>query len=238
MGNAERCWASVKGLKEGQRSHLSAKAVTMQATCYGAASAERVALERRFKGSDEIITWEDADLDRLGLGRYGIDVEALESSTNPVRVYNCWTEPWELDILRVNDLESQAKFLRKYGGIEFSDGDDSYVIHSGRLSFRKRRGDNRYCVIACRELYESEDDDDTPSQAAEKAKHYDLFEIDDDLHGVIYEHYKAHPDPGIRCIPPPNDAGAVDGDGQWNNWIPEEPKAVRKAKKAGRRKKS
>jgi hypothetical protein len=85
MGNAERCWGAVKNLKDGQRSHLLADKVSMQATVFGAASAERVKLEHRFKAKDEIVIWEDADLDKLGLNQYGIDVAVLTASTVLIR---------------------------------------------------------------------------------------------------------------------------------------------------------
>jgi len=221
MGNAERCWGAVKHLKDGQRSHLSAKAVTMQATCYGAASAERVELERRYKDTVDNTTWEDADLDDLGLGRYGIDTEALrsESAVN-TRVVRCWVEGWENEIRSENDLEAQARFLRKYGGLSFVDGDDAYTIHDRRMYFQKKRGNNRWCVMALTDMYESETEDMSPEEKKELVYTYENFDINDDLFGLLWNHYKKNPDPRFRLVPPPDD-GSIAEDGTWNNWIPE-----------------
>jgi hypothetical protein len=216
----------VKNLKDGQRSHLLADKVAMQATVFGAASAERVKLEQRFKAKEEIVIWEDADLDKLGLNRYGIDVAVLTASTVPIRKYNCWTEDWKRAIILVNDLEHQAKFLCKYGGICFANGDESYVIHSGKMYFQKQRGQSRYCVLACKDIYETEDENDTPEEAKEKAMTYDIFDIDDDLHGLIYEFYRANPDPKICCIA--GQSSNLEEDGEWNNWVPEAPKPTKK----------
>ena len=43
IGNAERCWGDVKHLKDGKRSHMSSKSISMQATIYGSACAEKAA---------------------------------------------------------------------------------------------------------------------------------------------------------------------------------------------------
>jgi hypothetical protein len=95
IGSAERSWGAVKFLKQGQRSHLSAEAAAMQATVFGAASARQAEIEQAFKPGKDIVVWEDADLDSLGLTRYGLDKQNIQSAVpaSQQRVYNCWTEP-------------------------------------------------------------------------------------------------------------------------------------------------
>jgi hypothetical protein len=195
----------------------------MQATVYGAACSKRAKLERRFKDKEVILTWEDADLTTLGIARFGIGEGALEKPDVPIRLYNCWTEDWEEEAIANHDLESQALLLRKYGGICLTEGQDVFTIHSKKLNWRKKRGCSRYEVIACLDIYETEEENDTPEEVNLKANTYETFDIDDDLHGLIYEHYRKNPDPKVRCVPPEQE-GAIDEHGEWNNWIPEAPK--------------
>ena len=150
MGNAERCWGAVKHLKDNKRSHLSAKSVTMQATVYGAASAKRVALERRFKETEEVVSWEDEDLKCIGLDRFGINTEALVGLPNaPVRLHPCWTEDWEEEAIHSNDLEMVAMPQRKHAGMSFTESTDVFTLHPKRLHWRKQRGNSQWEVIAC-----------------------------------------------------------------------------------------
>jgi hypothetical protein len=101
------------------------------------------------------------------------------------------------------------------------------------MYFQKQHGQSRYCVLACKDFYETEDENDTPEEAKEKAKTYDIFDIDDDLHGLIFEFYRANPDPKIHCIA--GSSSKLDEDGEWDNWVPEPPKPTKK--KSGRPKK-
>jgi hypothetical protein len=230
MGNAERCWAAVKHLKDGKRSHLSPAMATMQATVYGAACAERAALESKFKEHREITSWEDTDLERLGMPY--LDVQALVQATIPVRLYNCWTEDWETECIHTSQPNSvnAAKLLAKYGGLRFGDGDKHdldnyclYTIHDSKLYHYKGRGNRQYWLIGCHDGYETDGEEDkTHCPDAQ------WFEISDDFHGAVYEYYRANPDPKVRIVAPP-DALAENGD--WNNWIPDPlPKSRKKAK--------
>jgi len=222
-------------LKDGQRSHLSAEAATMQATVYGAASARRATIERTFQPGKDIVVWEDADLDSLGLTRYGHDKETLQSAVpaQQQRCYNCWTEDWELEILSNHDIEAQASLLAKYGGITFADGEGDkityYQSHSRRMHFNKEYRNNRYMLFACKEGYVHGPGEDEPATGNDSQ--YDVFDLDDDLHGLIFEYYRKNPVAGFRCVAP---EGALDEDGAWNLWAPEPPEPKKKKRKKGK----
>jgi hypothetical protein len=209
MGNAERCWGTVKQLKNGQRSHLTASSVTKAATIFGAACAERAKLKPPPSHVCTVTHWEEADMESLGLNRFGVDVTAIVADGLPCRPYRCWTEDWEHDLMRINDIEAQAKFLQKYGGLAFSDGPGSrYYAHPTKMSFCKKRGNPHWTVFGCKESYNAEE---------EYEDDYDTFDINDDFHGLVYEHYKANPTPGVKTIVPP---GSLDAHGAWDLWQP------------------
>jgi hypothetical protein len=203
MGNAERCWGVVKQLKDGQRSHLSAAAASKQATIFGAACAERAAAKPPPAHTSKVTHWEEADMNSLGLTRFGVDADAIVAAGQPQRPFRCWSEDWEDTIVRNPDLEAQARFLHKYGGIVFRDGDDVFTVHPTKMYFCKRRGNSHWTLFCCKESY-------NPDQ--EFVDDYECFEMDQDFHGLVYEHYKSNPNPRIKVIVPP---GALDQHGRW-----------------------
>jgi hypothetical protein len=42
--------------------------------------------------------------------------------------------------MRNPDLEAQARFLNKYGGIVFQDGDDVFTVHPTKMYFCEKPG--------------------------------------------------------------------------------------------------
>jgi hypothetical protein len=133
-----------------------------------------------------------------------------------------------------HDIEAQASLLTKYGGITFADGEGDaatyYQSHSRRMHFAREYKNNRYMLFACKEGYDYGPNEDDPETGNENM--YEVFELDDDLHGMIYEFFCKNPVPGFRCIAP---NGALDEDGNWNQWQPEEkPKKKRKKGRAKR----
>ena len=217
IGNAERNWGNVKFLKSGQRSHLSSEMTSRQATIYGAACARRAA--RKQHPDAPFTMWDDGDLDSLGLNKFGIDERSLQNLLAAARrVYHAYNEDWEDECIRTRDIEKEAKLLKKYGGLQFQDGDTVFTISNKKMSFVKKRGNQRYCVLACKQDYNTD---------SEYEEDYKNMEIDDDLHGLIYLYYKEHPDPGIRVI---TREGTIDKDGVWINWAPNPTGRVRGAK--------
>jgi hypothetical protein len=220
MGNAERCWGNVKQLKDGQRSHLSAEKASKASTIYGAACAERAATKKPPAHLAEVQHWEQADLDSLGLNCHGVDLDAIMAPNLEAKVYKCYTEDWEHEILRDPDNVCEQKFLTKYGGLVFQDGETLYTGHRTQMFFTRQRGNARWMVFGCKPSYnpEEEDKDD-----------YKCFEIDDDFHGIVFEYYRVNPDPLVKIITPPE---ALDENGWWNLWLPdEEESAPRKRRK-------
>jgi hypothetical protein len=214
MGNAERSWGFVKQLKDGQRSHLSAEAASKASTIYGAACAERASFKKPPAHLAEVTHWEDGDLESLGLSRYGVDLDAIMAVELSAKVYKCWTEDWEFDILHEGGELNELKFLSKYGGLVFQDGDTMYTGNREKLLFCKSGGNKRWMIIGCQE----EDDPETDR----------AFEIDDDFHGIVFEYYRLNPDPLVRIVAPPE---ALDADGAWGNWVPEREPTPKKRKR-------
>jgi hypothetical protein len=131
-------------LKDGQRSHLSAAAASKQATIFGAACAERAAAKPPPAHTSKVTHWEEADMNSLGLTRFGVDADAIVAAGQPPRAFRCWSEDWEDTIVRNPDLEAQARFLHKYGGIVFRDGDDIFTVHPTKMYFCKKHGNSHW----------------------------------------------------------------------------------------------
>ena len=158
IGSAERCWGTVKHNKIGKRSHLSAEAVKMQSTIFGAYAADKADLRRQCK--DEGVKqreqfWDDDDFKTLGLTKYGVDLDKLVE--NPKKIFRAWMEDWEDDIIKVNDPVNQARFLEKYGGIVWHDPDNNvnFTANTEKMYFNRGRKDKGYCVYGLRETYDA-----------------------------------------------------------------------------------
>jgi hypothetical protein len=71
----------------------------------------------------------------------------------PAGAFRCWSEDhWEDTIVRNPDLEAQARFLNKYGGIVFHDGDDVFTIHPTKMYFCQKRGNSHWTLFFCKEV--------------------------------------------------------------------------------------
>ena len=157
IGSAERAWGAVKHLKDGQRSHLTPDTAMMQATIFGAACARRTKKKASAK-ADELdgptITWEEADMDNIGMTKFGFESQCYIPKPKNVKEVNCWLEPWEKEIFRKQDLEAQARLLRKYGGLRFKATDpetnksDWYTIDPDIMFFFKKYKESRWLAHA------------------------------------------------------------------------------------------
>jgi hypothetical protein len=196
-------------MKDGQRSHLSASAASKAATIFGAASCERASLKPPPAHIAPVTHWEDADLDSLGLTRYGVDLNAIVANGLPARTYRCWTEDWEVAMLHNPDIEAQAKFLNKYGGLVFHDGDTVYTIHPAKMQFCRRRGNMRWMVFAVKESYD---------EIEEFEEDFDCFDINNDLHGLVFSTNKKHPNPKLKVLV---EDDCLDIHGEWDAWVDE-----------------
>jgi hypothetical protein len=143
MGSAERNWGDVKYLKSEKRSHLSSEAVEKQATIFGASCMMDASIERKKAQdaqdsiSDRYKYWDDEDLD--------LQFDLLASTSmhsSRKRIVKCYFELWEEEqVLRKDDV-SKAKFLAKYGGLEFEDIDNDErklnKVSETELHFQRR----------------------------------------------------------------------------------------------------
>ena len=139
MGSAERNWGDVKHLKTEKRSHLSAEATEKQATIYGVSCMTDAQIEReklQSSASEPYKFWDEDDFDR--------EFDMLSSngsSSSTKRILKCYFEPWEQEHILKKDDVSKAKFLQKYGGLEFNDIDPPFThlrICGKDMKFRRR----------------------------------------------------------------------------------------------------
>ena len=147
MGSAERNWGDVKHLKSMKRSHLSPEAVEKQATIYGASCMADAALERQKaqeNTTDPYKFWDEKDFDSQ------FDMFSVQEhvTSTKKRYIKCYFEDWEKEHVHKKDDVSKAKFLQKYGGLEFDDIDHlemHYKIDKLDMDFRRYSG---WCVKA------------------------------------------------------------------------------------------
>ena len=198
MGSAERNWGDVKYLKSEKRAHLSPEAVQKQATIFGASCMADAALERQRaqdNATDPYKFWDEDDFDK----EFDIFASPREVNKNDSRVLKCYFEEWEEEhILKKDDL-SKAKFLQKYGGLEFEDIDNGtrYTIHPTDLHYQRRSKTDRggWCVKA----FNEEEQEYEPWS----------FYRDDALHDCLCSYYQRHPEKNVKLVLRKGQAEAV-----------------------------
>ena len=126
IGSAERNWGDVKHLKTDKRSHLSPERTAKQATIYGASCVE-IALIKKKEAEVNIYsqpfqTWHDEDFEKA-FGFHIAEDEENQEQAKPKRIFNAWLEDWEQDCIMKKDVISEAKLLKKYGGLVWHDPD-------------------------------------------------------------------------------------------------------------------
>jgi hypothetical protein len=206
IGNAERNWGLVKHLKSGQRAHMSSEKVSMMATIYGAACADR----GRKNDKEGFTMWEDVDMDAMGLDKWGIDHAQLQESTEyppPKTIhFKNFIEDWEWGSLNNKSDVHQKKLLNKYAGLRVQDGDFLFLIDDEKLNWHSR--DKAWAAVCTTEDFDRDEcDPDT----------FENMIIDEDLHGLIFEYYKNHPDPNVILETPKEH---IHEDGTYANWLP------------------
>jgi hypothetical protein len=187
MGSAERNWGDVKYLKSEKRAHLSAEAVEKQATIFGASCMADARIERekvQSSTTDKYRFWDEEDFDN--------EFDMLRTSSNDKqkrRPLKCYLEKWENEHLRKKNDVSKAKFLQKYGGLEFKDIDSQTLltISDQEMTFRRRSKGDRggWAVIA---------------YSANKEKSTWPIEDGCPLHDCIATFYKKHPEKNMNVL--------------------------------------
>ena len=109
--------------------------------------------------------------------------------------------------MKVNDPKIKAKFLNKCHGLHWLDPDNNnelFVASDDDIHFRSTRGNKSYEVIGLRESYDPE----TP-----RNDDCELWSINHQLFGCIYEHYHYNNDPRI-CVLTKRESFLPDG--KWD----------------------
>ena len=205
IGNAERCWGDVKTLKDGKRAHLSSEATSKQATVYGSACAERAEAERLRKSKDvEFRMWEDADMDCLGLDKFGMEYDEIVPSKEK-REFKCWIEDWEKDLIHNKDHMSSVKLLTKYGGMSYLEDNKKFTIHKVKMNWISLKGKKKgaWHALGCDENYNPEVNEEGT---------FDNMEINEDLMGLIYTYYEEDADVSVDLVVRDE---LIDSEGKW-----------------------
>ena len=187
MGSAERNWGDVKYLKSEKRSHLSAEAVEKQATIFGASCMQDARIMRekvQSSTNDKYKFWDEEDFDN----EFDM-LRTVSSDQQKRRSIKCYLESWENDHLRKKNDVSKAKFLHKYGGLEFKDLDSQALltISDTELTFRRRSKGDRggWAVVA---------------YSATKEKTIWPIEYGCPLHDCIATFYETHPEKNVNVL--------------------------------------
>ena len=116
------------------------------------------------------------------------------------RVLKCYFEDWEEEHLLRKDEVSKAKFLQKYGGLQFEDIDNFtvYTIHPSELHWQRRSKIERggWCVKALN----NEENEYEP---------WTIYSEDDTLHDCLCSYYQRHPEKNVKLVCRKGQAEAV-----------------------------
>jgi hypothetical protein len=208
IGSAERSWGDVKHLKTNKRAHLSGERVKKQATIFGASCIEQAEIKRN-KTLDDSKTspykyWRDDDFDKaFGMDMFIADNKEMQEE-KPSRIFKAWMEDWEEIAIKKRDPVSEAKLLRKYGGVQWFDPDYKLVFYSDKESLewtRKTKNGGGYCIIGYDEHYNDEDPN--------RSDHVEPWVVSDDLIECIATYYKDNPQHGVQVIERNNDKAKI-----------------------------
>lgn len=195
MGSAERNWGDVKHLKTDKRSHLSSEAAKKQATIFGASCMEDARLQRKIADEKHnggpYAFWDENDFDA--------EFDLLAGGTKKKkadRVFKCYMEDWEADAVLKKDPVSEARLLKKYGGLQFYDVDTekNFYIDGKKLHWvRPRKTGGGYSIIAYNEDY----NEDNPR--IEDLEYFAIFEKSA-LLDLLQMYYKKNQDKGVKLV--------------------------------------
>jgi hypothetical protein len=204
IGSAERAWGDVKHLKTNKRSHLSPEAVKMQSTLYGAACVEKAESKRSesLEVKREILEWDEEDLAKLGLDRYGIDVENLQLAAQevPKRQFRAYQEGWEKEACVSKDPVEKRKIMEKYGGLMLWDEDskEAKTIHPRELWWSNSRNDKGWQLIVITDKFDLDKDVEAGNNDDEWEP-WSLDEDTSDLHFCMRKYYRKFPSEVVEC---------------------------------------
>ena len=119
-------------------------------------------------------------------------------------------EEWEEDNIEEHTTLAENRFLKKYAGLAFGniyDGKDGthYVIDDDQMAWLRNR--KRWNIKA----WNSSLPRDNPDAE-------EWFEIDNTFFGLVHSYYKKHPDNRVKTMV--KEPANLDGNGDWDLWIP------------------
>ena len=157
IGSAERNWKQVKKLKSGDRSNLSMNVTSKITNVYGQYQQMK-ARSRQEEMSSVGKLWTEEDFHCLKMDVFCGDIaESLEKDARmaTMRIFRNWNERWQNppDGLspRGDDI-LEERIRKKFLGMKLLWNNTLFWIHS--VVLRKKRGDNKYVLIAINESFE------------------------------------------------------------------------------------
>ena len=157
IGTAERNWKQVKKLKSGDRSNLSMNVTSKITNVYGQYQQMK-ARSRQEEMSSVGKLWTEQDFHCMKLDVFCGDIaESLENDARmaTMRIFRNWNERWQNppDGLspRGDDI-LEERIRKKFLGMKLLWNNTLFWIHS--VVLRKKRGDNKYVLIAINESFE------------------------------------------------------------------------------------
>jgi len=157
IGTAERNWKQVKKLKSGDRSNLSMHVTTKMTNVYGQYQQMKAKCRQQQMSSVGKL-WAEEDFRCIKLDVFCGDIaKSLEHDARMAntKIFCNWNERWQhpLEGLSPRGDEILEERLRtKFVGMKLLWNGTLFWIHS--VVLRKKRGDNKYVLIAINESFE------------------------------------------------------------------------------------
>ena len=156
IGSAERNWKQVKKLKSGDRSNLSMNVTSKITNVYGQYQQMK-ARSRQDEMSSVGKLWTEEDFHCMKLDVFCGDItKSLEDDARmaTMRTFRNWNERWQNPhgLSPRGDDILEERIRKKFLGMKLLWNNNLFWIHSVVLN--KKRGDNKYVLIAINESFE------------------------------------------------------------------------------------
>jgi len=138
--------------------------------------------------------WGEDNFTSLKMDQYCKDIKEsleVEATPSPIRHVRLWKELWETHVNGPNEnVKLKERLQNKYVNLKLYDRDnDNKLLTCTKAYFKKKRGDNTYCLFAVMEGYDPNKDD------MEEGNYelWTLWEMDNALYECIRDYYTANP---------------------------------------------
>jgi hypothetical protein len=210
MGSAKRAWGDVKHLKTDKRCSLRINSLKKQSTIFGASCMEAAQLDRQRKTQNNTgHTYKFWDEDDFLKEFDMLTVEVDEVTPQHERVVKCFLEDWETKAVFKKDPISEARLLKKYGGLQFYDIDTKKMFYTDakKLNWTRPYRDQSggYSILCYNQDYnedEPNDDNVEPFALCEGCP----------LHELLRKYYKKNESSRIKVVTQTDDDTDDDDD--------------------------